>query len=93
MGEGVDPTQMCKNLVDKVARSEQLLAIADPDLLMLFEDWLEELESEAQRLIKAQGPLDEEALADKLGLSRRGAKFLLSKLEREAVNSAKNEEI
>jgi hypothetical protein len=31
MGEGVDPTQMCQSLVNKVARSEQLLAIADPD--------------------------------------------------------------
>lgn len=82
MGEGVDPTQMCQSLVDKVAQSEQLLAIADPDLLVLFEDWLEELESEAQTLIKTYGPLDEKLLAGKLGLSRRGAAFLLSKLER-----------
>jgi len=82
MGEGVDPTQMCQRLVDKVGRSEQLLAIADPDVLVLFEDWLEELESEAQVLINTHGPLDEKSLADKLGLSRRGATFLLSKLER-----------
>jgi anthranilate phosphoribosyltransferase len=81
MGEGVDPTQMCQRLVNKVAQSEQLLAIADPDLLVLFEDWLEELEAEAQALIKTHGPLDEKSLADKLGLSRRGATFLLSKLE------------
>jgi hypothetical protein len=45
MGEGVDPTQMCQSLVDKVAQSKQLMAIADPDLLVLFEDWLEELEA------------------------------------------------
>ncbi len=83
MGEGVDPTQMCRSLVDKVAQSEQLLAIADPDLLILFEDWLEELESEVRVLLKMHGPLDENALADKLGLSRRGATFLLSKLARE----------
>jgi hypothetical protein len=83
MGEGVDPTQMCQSLVDKVAQSEQLLAIADPDLLVLFEDWLEELEAEVRELLITVGPLDEKTLADKLGLSRRGAKFLLSKLERE----------
>lgn len=93
MGEGVDPTQMCQSLVDKVARSEQLLAIADPDLLVLFEDWLEELESEAQALIKTQGPLDEKSLADKLGLSRRGAMFLLSKLEKRGTDSAENEQV
>ena len=83
MGEGVDPTQMCQNLVDKVARSEQLLAITDPDLLVLFEDWLEELEVEVLALWKSHGPLDEDALAGRLGLSRRGATFLLSKLKRE----------
>lgn len=45
MGEGVDPTQMCQSLVDKVAQSKQLLlAITDPALLVLFDDWLEELE-------------------------------------------------
>jgi len=80
MGEGVDPTQMCRSLVDKVAQSEQLLAIADPDLLVLFEDWLEELEAEVLALLETHGPLDEKALAEKLGLSRRGARFLLSKL-------------
>ena len=83
MGEGVDPTQMCRNLVDKVAQSEQLMTIANPDLLVLFEDWLEELEEEVRVLLKRYGPLDEIALADKLGVSRRGAAFLLSKLARE----------
>ena len=82
MGEGVDPTQMCRSLVDKVVQSEQLRAIADPDLLLLFEDWLEELEGEVRALLKAHGPLDSKELADKLGLSVRGATFLLSKLER-----------
>jgi hypothetical protein len=88
MGEGVDPTQMCRSLVDKVAQSEQLLAIADPDLLILFEDWLEELEAETRELLKGCRHLDENELAEKLGLSRRGATFLLSKLERERKSSA-----
>ncbi len=84
MGEGVDPTQMCQSLVDKVAQSEQLLAIADPDLLVLFEDWLEELEAEVWTLLKTQGPFDDKTLADKLGLSQRGARFLLTKLQKES---------
>ena len=83
MGEGVDPTQMCQSLVDKVAQSEQLLAIADPELLVLFEDWLEELEAEVRALLKTGDPLDEKAIARKLGLSLRGATFLLSKVGRE----------
>ena len=85
MGEGVDPTHMCRSLVDRVAQSEQLMTIADPDLLVLFEDWLEELEEEVRVLLKKHGSLSETTLADKLGVSRRGAAFLLSKLEREGL--------
>lgn len=83
MGEGVDPTQMCQRLVDKVAQSKQLRAITDPDLLVLFEDWLEELEKEVTALVKEHGPLGPEELAKQLGVSRRGAMFLLSKLKRQ----------
>ena len=83
MGEGVDPTQMCQRLVDKVAQSKQLMAITDPDLLVLFEDWFEELEEEIISLVNRHGPLNPEELARKLGLSQRGATFLLSKLQRE----------
>ena len=81
MGEGVDPTQMCQTLVDKVAQSKQLMAITDPDLLVLFEDWFEELEDEVTSLNERYGPLDAAELAKRVGLSLRGARFLLSKLE------------
>ena len=83
MGEGVDPTQMCQTLVDKVAQSKQLMAITDPDLLVLFEDWFEELEDEIISLNGKYGPLSSEDLAKRIGLSLRGATFLLSKLTRE----------
>jgi len=83
MGEGVDPTQMCQRLVNKVAESRQLMAMTDPELLLLFEDWFEELEEEVISLVKRYGPLDARELAEKLGLSQRGATFLLSKLNRE----------
>lgn len=83
MGEGVDPTQMCQTLVDKVAQSKQLMAITDPDLLLLFEDWFEELEDEVISLNREHGHFNAEELAKKIGLSLRGASFLLSKLKRE----------
>jgi DNA-binding Lrp family transcriptional regulator len=59
------------------------MAVADPELLVLFEDWLDELENEVVSLAKKHGPLSPEALARKLGLSERGANFLISKLSRE----------
>ena len=83
MGEGVDPTQMCQSLVEKVAQSKQLMSITDPDLLVLFEDWLEELEAEVVRLSKTRSALKTDDLASELGLSKRGAAFLMSKLQRD----------
>ncbi|MFH1102547.1 MAG: hypothetical protein V1714_02130 [Pseudomonadota bacterium] len=83
MDEGVDPEQMCQSLVGKITQSRQLKAIADPELLILFEDWLEELEEEVVSLGKNQGTLSPADLSEKLGLSERGAMFLLSKLQRD----------
>jgi hypothetical protein len=83
MGEGVDPTQMCQSLVDKVAQSKQLTAITNPEILVLFEDWLEELEHEVVAFAASRSNLIAEDLVAELGLSARGATFLVSKLKRE----------
>ena len=83
MGEGVDPTRMCQSLVEKVARGQQLQAETDPGLLMLFEDWLEELEGEVASWAKESGKREPPDLAQKLGISEAGAAFLLRKLQRE----------
>ena len=53
------------------------------ELLTLFEDWLDELEVEVISLAQGQAALTAKDLAAKLGLSHRGATFLLSKLQRE----------
>jgi len=83
MGEGVDPTKMCQSLMDKVTQSKQLRAVTDPDLLVLFEDWLEELEGEVAAYQKQHPESDAAELSDHLGLSRSGAAFLVAKLRRE----------
>jgi Winged helix-turn-helix DNA-binding len=83
LDEGVDPTHMCQRLMDRVAQSRQLMAVADPEILVLFEDWLDELENEVVLLAQEQGPLSPADLARKLGLSERRATFLISKLSRE----------
>ncbi len=83
MGEGVDPTKMCQSLVDKVARSKQLRSVTDPELLVLFEDWLDEMEGEVAGYLHRYPGADAPALSRELGLSLRGATFLLAKLRRE----------
>lgn len=74
---------MCQSLVERVARSKQLMAVSDPDLLVLFEDWLDELEAEVISLAPTSGTLTPRDLAQQLGLSHRGATFLISKLQSE----------
>jgi hypothetical protein len=83
MDEGVDPTKMCQSLVEKVARSRQLLAVADSEVLVLFESWPEELKGEVIAFTKKINSSDPMDLAEGLGLSRSGADFLVAKLKRE----------
>jgi len=83
MDEGVDPTDMCQSLVHKVAQSKQLQAVADPDILVLFESWLDELEDEVMTYVRKDPEADVLDIADSLGLSKSGAAFLLAKLHRE----------
>jgi hypothetical protein len=83
MDEGVDPTAMCRSLVEKISQSEQLRSVTDSEILILFEDWLEELENEAVAAIKRGGNVGPENLSRELGLSESGAMFIITKLKRE----------
>ncbi|MBI5559037.1 MAG: hypothetical protein HY885_15530 [Deltaproteobacteria bacterium] len=74
---------MCQSLVHKVAQSKQLMAITDPGILVLFENWLDELEDEVAAYLHIHPASGAVELADKLGLSKSGAVFLLAKLRRE----------
>lgn len=73
---------MCQSLVEKVASSRQLMAVSHPEILVLFENWLEEIEDEAARHLAGQPP-DPLLLAERTGLSRSGAAFIVAKLVRE----------
>jgi hypothetical protein len=83
MDEGIDPTHLSRRLMNKVAQSEQLQSVVDPEVLVLFEDWLEELETEVVAFVKKTGTPEPRELGQKLGISEAGASFLLTKLKRE----------
>ncbi|MBI5604703.1 MAG: winged helix-turn-helix transcriptional regulator [Deltaproteobacteria bacterium] len=74
---------MCQSLVDKVFQSKQLKAVADPEILVLFEDWLEELEEEIIAQVRKNPSQDPAVLAEGLGLSKSGTLFLITKLQLE----------
>lgn len=69
--------------MNKVFQSEQLMAVADPEVLVMFEDWLEDLEAEVVAIMKKTGALEPQVLGEKLGVSVAGASFLMTKLKRE----------
>ncbi|MFZ2088408.1 MAG: hypothetical protein WAU47_07510 [Desulfobaccales bacterium] len=71
---------MCRNLVGKVSRYRELAAVADPNTLALFEEWLEALEEELAAMAREGFSLETEALSQKMGLSPEGVDFLLVKL-------------
>ncbi|MCB2189361.1 MAG: hypothetical protein KQJ78_23330 [Deltaproteobacteria bacterium] len=75
---------MCQSLVSKLAQSRQLKAVTVPEILVLFEDWMEELELEALERLAAKPDHTPLTLADDLGLSVAGAQFILEKLKNEA---------
>ena len=74
---------MCQSLMEKMDQSEQLKSVAHPELLILFEDWLDELEQETIAIVNRSGLKDPDHLARELGLSGSGTTFLVAKLKRE----------
>jgi hypothetical protein len=74
---------MCRSLLEKVTRADQLLKVAEPELLVLFEEWLEELAEEAAAVVKELGAADPAAVARRLQIPPAGTEFLLNKLRRE----------
>jgi hypothetical protein len=81
VAEGIDPSRMCKTLMDKVADSEQLSSTADPGLLILFEDWLERLEEEIIELSRREGLTGASSVSRKLGLPKRTCELLIDRLK------------
>ena len=81
MVEGIDPVRMCRGLMDKMAESEQLKSEADAGILILFQDWLEQLEEEAMKVVERTGSINPIRLADELGLSESGGVFLVARLK------------
>jgi hypothetical protein len=67
-------------MVEKFSQSEQLRSVTDPEILILFEDWLEELENEAVTLIQEHGTANPKVLSRFLGISEAGSLFLATKL-------------
>ncbi len=80
MGEGFNPMEMCKSMVDSIAKSAEMATYATPELRALFEEWLGQIEAEILEFLKGREAIAPETVAEHFKLSKESAVFLLSKL-------------
>ena len=83
MDEGVDPKNLCQQMVTAIDEYAELESLADPEIRTLFIDWMEELEQEILVEYKKHEMTGPEDLAERFKISRQGADFLLKKMRQE----------
>ena len=82
MGEGFNPMEMCKCMIDSVTKSADMATYATPELRTLFEEWLAQLDAEVLEFLKGRETASPEDVAAHFKFSKDSAVFLLSKLAR-----------
>ncbi|MCP4576095.1 MAG: hypothetical protein GY846_07415 [Deltaproteobacteria bacterium] len=83
MDEGVDPKNLCWQIVTTIDEHAELESLANPEIRTLFIDWMEELEQEILNYRKVKNELSADDLIKRFGISRQGAEFLLKKMKEE----------
>jgi hypothetical protein len=83
MDEGVDPKNLCQQMVTAVDEDAALESFANPEIRTLFVDWMEELEKEILSYGECKGDLSPKDLINHFKISKQGAEFLLEKLKQE----------
>lgn len=83
MGEGFNPMEMCRGMVGSITKSAEMATYATPELRMLFEEWMAQLEAEVLEFLKGREAVVPEDVAGHFKLSKESAIFLLSRLARE----------
>jgi hypothetical protein len=83
MDEGVDPKNLCRQIVTTIDEHAELESLANPEIRTLFVDWMEELEHEILDYRKAKDELGTDDLIKRFGISPQGASFLIRKMKQE----------
>jgi len=83
MDEGVDPKNLCRQIVTTIDEHAELESLANPEIRNLFIDWMEELEKEILDYRKVNNTLSTDDLMKRFRISHQGAEFLLKKMKQE----------
>jgi hypothetical protein len=83
MDEGVDPKNLCRQIVTTIDEHAELESLANPEIRTLFIDWMEELEKEILDYRKVNNTPGPDDLMKRFRISLQGAEFLLKKMKQE----------
>ena len=83
MDEGVDPKNLCRQIVTTIDEHAELESLANPAIRTLFIDWMEELEHEILDYRKLKDELNTDDLTKRFGISLQGSEFILKKMKQE----------
>jgi predicted HTH transcriptional regulator len=83
MDEGVDPKNLCQQMVTVIDEHAALESLANPEIRTLFIDWMEELEKEILRFSKEKENITSEDLTKQFKISKQGSDFLIGKMKQE----------
>ncbi|QJA06484.1 hypothetical protein FVE67_06580 [Thermosulfurimonas marina] len=76
----MDPRSVCRAMVSTVSETETLPEEVPEGLKLLFEEWLDELLAEAQKVLQKEPHLSDRELARRLRVPLEGATYLRHRL-------------
>lgn len=80
--EGFNPMEMCKRMMSAISSAGELATFATPEIRMLFEEWVRQVDEEVLALLAENNELTPEEIAARLKISRESAVYFLSRLAR-----------
>jgi hypothetical protein len=79
-GAGTNPMDMCRNMMSSMNKKSELHTIATPEIQGMFEEWLQQINTEILEFLKGKSSISIEEIAEHLKISKQSAIYLVSRL-------------
>jgi hypothetical protein len=79
-GEQKMPWDMCKKMMSRIEKSNDMAMFATPEILQLFEDWARQIEDEIYEFITKSESIDVEFIQKQFKLTKESVLFFLNRL-------------
>ncbi len=78
--EGGGPMDMCKGMMESMAKNSDMASFAIPEVRDLFEEWVIQIEEEIMNLMDGKKEITPEDIAKELKISKKSAIYFASRL-------------